>query len=316
MSEQNSMVWLCKLFYFSHDDKNIFYDLKERIMILSQEEKNYLYKNKSVVDNICRPLFSQTDISYFDYQHYFHDGGLLALSSRPDFMESYLINHYYPTLQELNTQFNLKARRFVFMSEGMVLPTKAAKHNPQKYINNIMLSKSYGIHHRVYFAQKSHDHIKVCGFGTDTDNRAILEYYLNSVDLLERFITYFQCRAYDLIHQKNRAIIYLPNFFGKAKDNKAEPSKTYDISLFPDNYKISIENKTIKLSQREMECLVLKLKGGSAKAIGRFLSISNRTVEKILCNVYEKAEHQPMHILANTLEQVGIFKLFQDVHVR
>lgn len=284
-------------------------------MELTENEKKYLYKSKSAIDNICMPLFNQTDIRYFDYQHYYRCGDLLALSTHPKFMESYLTKQYYPTLKELDNQLCNNDKLFVFMSEAMILPTKAAKDNPKKYISNIMLSKNYDIYHRIYFAKHYDEYIRICGFGICTDNAEILEYYLNSVELLERFIAYFECSAHDLINRKNQQLIHLPNFNPDETYIKPKILKSSYINFVPDKYRLIIDDKFIRFSQREMECLILKLKGGSAKSIGNLLNISNRTVEKILCNVYEKTDSLPRCKLANELRHAGIFKLFQNIQI-
>ena len=102
----------------------------------------------------------------------------------------------------------------------------------------------------------------------------------NSMDFLERFIIYFEFQAHDLIVKKENPLIYLPGFLSPLSQIPQQTMLS-DLNFFPDEYYINIHSfQAIKISQREMQCLMLTLNGGSAKEVGKFLNLSHRTVEK------------------------------------
>lgn len=288
-------------------------------MELSKLHLDYLFSNKDAVIEICQPLFQNTKITFFDYEYYERKGGYFTLTTHPEFRHSYLTHHLYPTLQEFerhrivnSNKKNKNTMNYAFMSEAMMLPQGAADLNAQKYIKNILEAKAFQIYHRIYFIQHEESFFKVIGFGVSENEKSIFEFYLNSIDFLERFGHYFEFQAYDIIAQGKNSLLELPGFLTPAStSNIPDPVHKSLPFLFPSQYQIKFNNHPIKFTKREMECFVLKIKGNTAKEIGRFLNISHRTVEKTLLNIYEKIPRISKRELISTFEEQGIFKLFE-----
>lgn len=70
----------------------------------------------------------------------------------------------------------------------------------------------------------------------------------------------------------------------RIKDRKITAQSQYE----PRNYKITHFNETLKLTQRETECLFLLIRAKSAKEIALFLEISIRTVESYIEQIKNK----------------------------
>lgn len=289
-------------------------------MQLQQADISSFYVASQAMKELCQPLFEHTPIRYFDYQHYYRNGRYLSMSTHPEYTIRYINRELYPNLSDLDTQSKLNTQnrvgenlQYVFMSEVMALPQGAAKNNPRKYINNILMSKEFDIHHRIYFIKPENDYFKLCGFGIPIDSTSIFEGYLNLLDFFERFITYFEFQGYHLIEQAKKTILQLDNFVipTKLSTIQNESVRIPPLDLFPDFYHVPVNaNEVVKLSHREMECLILKMNGDSAKEIGKFLGISNRTVEKTLLNIKEKTRLLSKYELNHLLNEQGVFRLF------
>jgi DNA-binding CsgD family transcriptional regulator len=69
----------------------------------------------------------------------------------------------------------------------------------------------------------------------------------------------------------------------KQIDKKFQP-----LATIPDYYNLNANDNPAELSQRELECLFLQLRGKTAKQIGEILKLSKRTVESYTENIKSK----------------------------
>ena len=107
----------------------------------------------------------------------------------------------YPTANEFQAFFK-QGMRLTFLSENTHLPNAASENDLDKYENNIVLAKNHNIHHRLYIAEGRKDHVRLGGFAIDENKQSIFEFYLNSVDVLENFIVYFESKIETLLSKK------------------------------------------------------------------------------------------------------------------
>lgn len=99
-------------------------------MVITPQMENFFSQTSADVCEICRPLFQNTNISYFDYQHHYLDGNFLGVTTHPMYFKHYLQADLYPTLVEGLAQLKLSHGQCVFMSEVMALPSEASKKDP------------------------------------------------------------------------------------------------------------------------------------------------------------------------------------------
>lgn len=75
------------------------------------------------------------------------------------------------------------------------------------------------------------------------------------------------------------------------------------------NYYIDDYDEKLKLTQREEECLFLLVRGKSAKAIGKLLSISSRTVEVYINNIKQKMSVSSRNEIIDKAIELGILDI-------
>ena len=123
------------------------------------------------------------------------------------------------------------------------------------------------------------------------DNRSIINFYLNALPYLERFVRYFDFHATGIIDSQLKEFnIVLPGYHSKLVEEKYNITlpllNTNDLSITND-----IAGKKIieiELTSREKSCLELTAQGYTMKNAARRLEISHRTVEQHLRNIKDK----------------------------
>ncbi|MDQ2994958.1 MAG: helix-turn-helix transcriptional regulator, partial [Pseudomonadota bacterium] len=161
----------------------------------------------------------------------------------------------------------------------------------EKFQENISIGLDKRVFHRLYFVERKTDCYATWGFGVLTEPKSIFNFYLNSLEMLGRFIEYFEYHAQELIAenaQKNRII--MPKYFDKLpQPNQREdfclPSSVLDFAVDPPK---KARQFNISLTPREMECLTLIARGYTMKSVAQNLEISPRTVEMHLRNIKDK----------------------------
>ena len=144
-------------------------------------------------------------------------------------------------------------------------------------------------------------------FGTNRDNKEILNYYINYPNIFNHFIFYFKQQMFPFLKMKEDRCIKLsinPLERVNPKDNfildfyhQTEISKFYLGKKF----------QGVSFSKREAECLFHLIHGKTAKGIARILKISPRTVEGFVNNIKLK--------IGVTNKSGLVQKLFDLVHV-
>lgn len=282
-------------------------------IILSKSFKRFVCEHETDVRAICKPLFTNTQINYFDYNLHYYSGEYFVLSSHPQFHINYLKEKLYVTQQELQ-RFLESGQRITILSENNELPTGASDYLPQKYQRNIILSKHWDIYHRLYFVIPEKEYIKVCGFGASSSATSIYEFLLNSIDLLEQFIYYFEYQAYSLISKgKTQKLKNLPGYLDIVK-NETEAcclsAALQELFFCPKKFIIPWQKQELEFTRKEMQTIALAVSGFTAKEIALKLHVSIRTVENRLYRLKQRTGTITRQELRAILTKHRVFKLF------
>jgi len=153
-------------------------------------------------------------------------------------------------------------------------------------------------------------------FGSDIQNETILNFYFNNLDLLNRFISYFKEKTLTIINQAPR--FQIPAATDSTLLNQIQArilpldiynSKNSSIEEFIQNtamkhYYLTVDNRDIRLSKREVDCLRLLTLDDTAEANADQLFISRRTVEKHINNIkYKIGCHTKHGLISKILEK-------------
>ncbi len=239
----------------------------------------------------CRPLFNNTPINYFDYVRYYDNGEAIAFSTSPEFSTYTLSESLLPTFEEFKIT-SLFGQKASFLSTATSLPPGVCLLNQEKYEKNLSYATDNKIYHRLYITERHKGYYITCGFGVVKDIKSILNFYMNALPHLEKFLRYFEFHASDFIHyhsQKNKFI--MPGY------HEILIQKSYDFGfplLNPSDLNFSTYIKSSDqdiynlITPKEKKCLELIAHGYTMKNAARMLGISPRTVEQHLRNVKDK----------------------------
>lgn len=236
---------------------------------------------------ICMPL-SYLDITYFGYMKIFNNGSFFKLTNNLNFQKDYFFHDGGFGGIFSNIYSNTKNTTYFLTPND---PESLRKDHV------IELAK----YHNIWDTFNIYKNINGCVhgyfFGTATPSSALSHKYFNNILLLERFISYFDEQAKDLIdttdHKKLGCFDHKFNF-GKISDEKilnekieSFLKKTYLPRLFSKN-----KNEFIQLTKREAECLHYLSYGKTMKEIGRILGLTPKTIEFYLRNIKEKSGYK------------------------
>ncbi len=184
---------------------------------------------------------------------------------------------------------------------GLLTPSGFKEEKQQKVFLWDTSDKNTFTNHRrfvdmwngISFYNTTKDFIETWAFGGTTLDTGLPNFYLNNMDLLNKFIVYFRTVARDIIDISEQSKT-MDIAFHDAVDNA---SKIDSAALAEFNKKISLPKYLISsgdheffLTSRELELLKYKNQGFTAKEIARLSNISYRSVEDTLDYIRKKSQ--------------------------
>lgn len=237
-----------------------------------------LFTSKQEIDQISKPLKDHFGITSVIYQKNFNDGSEIRLVNQPLWQE-----HFFQ--HELYKISGFEKHPSLYQS-GFVVWSHMTHHQPI-----LAAARQFNIDHGITMINKTHDGVEFYFLGTTPDKPHLTNFFLNNIDLIQRFILYFKEQAAPLITRANTQRIVLPNKYQVVTSNE-QAIHMLDTEIKKQFLKETKVKKAyydnLVISKREMDCIKLLLQGKTARAIGAELFISPRTVESHLENVKDK----------------------------
>lgn len=227
---------------------------------------------------ICSPLHDLS-IAYFSHVRIDAKGHFSALGLEPDFVQLYLEKRYY------NYDIHMVQQR---LSEQYILWDAIERTKESKALYDDF--KKFKLNHTFTIIQENNGTKDCYHFAAKHEHDSINQYYLKSLDLLKKFIYYFNDkinrnkelrRAYEIKFciEKNYSGYFVENDLWQANDDEFHTKTHLDrIYLDPDRY----------LTKREIECLYYLAQGNTLEEVAIRLSITLRTVKAHVGRVKEK----------------------------
>lgn len=249
-----------------------------------------LYAPKHV-QNICKPLFQNSLINYFEYVKVYNNGKGVRLDTKNGFLPYLHRNNNYLDLNTLD-----KNNRIQFISMNC-LPSGI----DERSLSTINLfSNKFDLDNIFTFRKNSGDVLELASFGTSRGKDwSIANYYYSHIDYLENFIRYFKTQAKNIIEllEKphniltfNRHTNHVEYFSSTNNQNKSN----IFINVWTDSYA-----DTVSLTRREWDCMKLLAHGKTAKETAYVLNISYRTVESYIDTLKHKLHCTNKSLLAD-----------------
>jgi len=227
----------------------------------------YLLGDK--VAEICKPLFKNFPINYFNYMRRYKEGGIIALTSNKYWMCHYVQEGYRHVV---NGQ-----KMHSWVSTMQPKAYEEAVFNFRQY-NGMLIEKVWP------------DYIEALEFASPTPYTNPLE-FCSSKDLLNQFFLYFKDKTSDIISVLEKEPMCFPEskFLKLETEDKSYSDFYQSTNVRKMRFKFSSNSKELFFTKREFEVLSLYAKGKSAKEVAEILQISSRTVETYLYNVKNRS---------------------------
>lgn len=147
--------------------------------------------------------------------------------------------------------------------------------------------KYFNIGNGVSIFRNKQEYTAVYSFYSKNSNYQMNNFYVNNLDVLDRFINYFEDRAATIINRQSRNVIVLPEYYATAVSDTLDGEKNIEIFMSNISSEGGLNKYDIfqKLSSRQKECLKWICMGKTAEEIGIILGCSHRTIEAHIKNI-------------------------------
>lgn len=247
-------------------------------IILSK--KHYFLTINQDIETICEPL-KQFGIVYFNHARFFDDNSAYILTNGKDSIYNH-VNKQYPIDKPApKGTFGKKFHYFPFLDS-----TDINSKHVHAYRNE------FNLENPIYFVEKYEGFTDVFVYSAMPDNLAILNFYLNNLEFLEKFKFYFKDKASKLIAKANKTRIILPKHmwtnYNDSKNltinNNTKPSQKLTLK----HYLLRVGKQEVSITKREFDVIKSLASGCSVKEAATTMGISPRTIETYLNNARYK----------------------------
>lgn len=263
------------------------------------QDEHFSLKTAREVHEICTPFFKETGITYFNYIRHYDNGCFAFITSNGEWSQ-YFCNKGYAT-----TKGNVELKPGVRLWGSDTSLTLAAKE----------ARELFNIAHRYDIIERGENCYNMFAFGSQVNNPQIVDYYINNLHALKRFMLYFKDKAAPLIKggTKKENQVYIKEFeeYGKlkllplqSKSSLPGPVKRFSLNTQAGN---------VSLSYDELICMLLVLKGNTAEQMAKTLKLSERTVQTMLVSNKEKFKCHTLEELFDSAWKSGIADLLDPV---
>jgi DNA-binding CsgD family transcriptional regulator len=254
------------------------------------KDNHFSLAHATEMSQICS-ILKIINIHFFHYIKHLKDGSQINLSNRPDWTQFFFNNGLY----KIGAYGNNLRSGFIFWDyfEAKEIRTCVREFQLGQGITIIVKNK------------------KECDFycfGSSIRREEAVNFYLSNMDVLQRFIVYFNDKASSIINQalktsQNRII--LPEIYQKTTDpvtnaivpfnyqsqehyNTSKSSFVNTLNALRYKYQFSTNNYEVSLTPKELEYAIFLLQGKTAREIGEIFNVSRRTVETHFENLRNK----------------------------
>ena len=255
------------------------------------------------ITQICEPLFSMSEITYFGFFREYRDNSYITLGTNADWFSYIHKESFFFAITEFNPpdpdhQPALEIHPWKRVNDLASIPAIQ-----QEYEKKMELARNqFNITDGICLLEKHNHHHDYFNFASHKDNSRVFDFYFNHLDVLKRFVVYFREKAAHLIQQaqlnkfllKERSCLISQQhsqIYAKTLQNKVNFLKQTQLP----HVRLSGHYSHCSLTNQQLNCLYLLLKGETAKSASRKLNISSRTFEshihaiKTQCNLSSKS---------------------------
>lgn len=250
---------------------------------------------------ICWAPLQALGLHYFNYVKIHPDGSREVLTTHAAWME-YFYRHQLYLSAAVQQVDECLPKGFYFWQE--------LDHDDAVYK---IARDVFDIDHGITFIERDNHTTTLYIFAAHTAQSDINHFYTRNIDLLKRFILYFNDKAAVLIKYAALNKIYWPKLTdvpSKKTDERDQQREVFISITDIDKYIIHNQGQRVQLTRREAESAVHMINGYTAKQTGKLLGLSYRTVEKFNQKVKEKLSYDTRAELESVLKDSGVYYVF------
>ena len=249
----------------------------------------------SDVKQIVDPILTDFNLTYFNLFRSYYDGSFFMLSNRGDWVEYF----YKSNFIELGAfEQNPKLYTPTIVLWNGLTPNKVTDDAKEKFniSNGITLSESY------------EKYIDFYHFGTTCERIGVINFYVNQLPLLKKFIFYFKDKARKLIELSAKQSISYKKRCEQIIDIYAS---LYDLNKL----RQQMSNLQVKrfyigdnyLTRKEMDVCSWLYQNKSVEEIAMILSMSKRTCDVHIDNIKAKLDCHKQSQLVQRFAELRVF---------
>jgi len=257
--------------------------------------------------NLIEPL-KKLGISYFSHARINTKGELTTNASCPDLLKIYYQDGWYK--YDLHNA-KIRSEQRYFLWDAV---TRVGK---SEQLHEIAIG--HGISHTFTILEQTEQQKDLYHFAAPPGKTYMNEFYLQHIDLLEKFVAYFKDHLLinDLLNRayKIRCKPSLKNSGYFIREDCFVQTEEESVTAFLECINANKPSpKTVsnpsKLSRRELQCAYYLLEGRTSKDISELLHISQRTVEVYFERLKKQFDSKNKIQLAHHLTQANIFNQY------
>jgi LuxR family transcriptional regulator, quorum-sensing system regulator SolR len=149
------------------------------------------------------------------------------------------------------------------------------------------------------------DYTEIYFYFSDDEHHKQNDFYVNNLEMLDRFSLYFSENAKALIKLAESHKLQVPSFYLEDSENNIATKQRTGFQQFLEETALTtipIDNKK-HLTPRELECLYWQSQGKTMEEIGIILEITTRTVKAHIRNIKDKLSCESQFQLGLTYER-------------
>ncbi|KTD48658.1 Bacterial regulatory protein, luxR family [Legionella rubrilucens] len=268
-------------------------------------ERHHALQSAHNVQEICSPALKLLGVSYFNYIKVYNDDcSRELLASHAPWIKHFYENALFQSACIVDIEH--------LLPKGFYLWTELDKKDPAYF-----QGRDFNIDNGISFVSKTAKATYIYIFASTPAQYGMNNFYIANIDLLQRFIHYFNDKAKPLIDEASKNRIILP------EQQSISPNKINYLSLSDkargqfleetkvERYFLFNESQDLYLTRKQGLCASLLVKGYTSKQIAKEVNISHRTVEGYFLKMKNKMEES----LKRTLSKNQIIQILQQAQI-
>lgn len=244
-------------------------------------DKHITFASANDMNQLIKPL-QPFNINHLVYVKRFNDGSCVNLCNRPEWTRYFYNKQLYKRGLFEGKEKNYQSSYILWNTLADQEVFKAARTD-------------FYLEDGITIVKEGAEYCEFFYIGTNQKQPQLNNFFVNNLDLLNRFVLYFRDRGKDLIkkaskYKINHVVIDTSSIQSKElillkQLNVLELKKQFVRDTKIKSYYLNNNQTETSFSNREIDCIKLLLEGKTALEAGKILYISSRTVEKHLDNI-------------------------------